>query len=87
MTVLALPGHQGGAVAQEDTEAGTGGMAGIVVVVAGAVPRVVTDRLAGLLSVEGVRQDVQDVLTVSVALVGQAADTLSLGLGDTVLVE
>ena len=87
MAALALAGHQGRAVAQEDTEAGAGGMAGIVVVVAAAVPRVVAQGLAGLLSVERVGQDVQDVLTVSVALVGQAADTVSHGLCHAVLGE
>ena len=87
VAVLTLARHQGGAVAEEDTEAGTGGMASIVVVVAGAVPRVVADSLAGLLTVERVGQDVQDVLTVSVALVGQAADTVSHGLCHAVLGE
>ena len=87
MAALALAGHQGRAVAQEDTEAGAGGMAGIVVVVAAAVPRVVAQGLAGLLRVDWVGQDVYDVLTVSVALVRQTAETLSLGLCHAVLVD
>ena len=85
VAALALAGHQGPAVTEEDTEAGAGGMAGVVVVVAGAVPGVVTDGLAGLLTVQGVGQDVQDVLTVSVALVGQATQTVGLGLRHAVL--
>ena len=86
MAAVTLAGHQGGAVAQEDTEPGAGGVAGVVVVVAAAVPRVVADGLAGLLAVDWVGQDVYDVLTVSEALVGQAADTVSLGLRHAVLV-
>ena len=86
MASLALAGHQGGAVGEEDTEARAGGMVGIIVIIAGAVPCVVTDGLTGLLAVQRVGQDVYDVLTVSEALVGQAADTVSLGLRHAVLV-
>ena len=83
MTALAGVQHQLGAAGQEDTQA-PGRVGHVVVVVSRAVLGVEADGPAGLLAGERVGEDLQHVVTVGVALVGQAAGAVGDTLRDAV---